>query len=133
MLMKSRIIERNMFYGAKGDIFEVASILRKNMTLAELVLWKKLKDRNLFKAKFRRQHPINIFIVDFYCHECKLAIEIDGEIHKNIDIKNYDTRRVSELEKYGIRILRFTNNQVLFNIEAVITNILNELNVLASF
>ena len=112
-----------MFFGAKRDIFEIAKYLRKNMTRTELILWKKLKDRNLFKFKFRRQHPIDIFIVDFYCHELKLVIEVDGEIH-NIDSKDYDLGRESDLNRFGITVLRFTNDQVIYNINSVISTIL---------
>ena len=88
--MGVRFIERNMFYREKGDIFEVAKMLRKNMTKAELILWKRLKNRDLYKYKFRRQHPVDIFIIDFYCHEIKLAVEIDGDFHSDPDIKNND-------------------------------------------
>jgi len=58
-----------MFYGANSGTLRAAAILRESMTLSERALWKKLKDRKIFKAKFRRQHPVAIFIVDFYCHE----------------------------------------------------------------
>jgi len=68
-----------MFYGASKNTFEKASLLRSNMTETEKILWEKLGNRTVFKVKFRR-HPIGIFIVDFYCHELKLAIEIDGGI-----------------------------------------------------
>ena len=60
--------------------------LSENMTQSEMILWKELRNRKEIKAKFRRQHPIDIFIVDFYCHEFELAIEIDGEIHLNPEI-----------------------------------------------
>lgn len=121
--MNSRVIQRNMFYGAKGDIFENAKYLRKNMTRSELILWKKLRNRDLFNFKFRRQHPIDIFIVDFYCHELKLVIEVDGEIH-NVDNKDYDLGRESELNRYGITVLRFTNAQVIYNLNSVLSTIL---------
>jgi very-short-patch-repair endonuclease len=125
--MGSKVIERNMFYGASQNIFEKATALRKNMTLAELVLWKKLKDRKLFKTKFRRQHPVNIFIVDFYCHEYKLAVEIDGEIHFNKEANEYDSDRTNDLNKLGIKVLRFSNDQIIFNIDSVIIKILEEI------
>jgi very-short-patch-repair endonuclease len=127
--MKSRVIERNMFYGAKGDIFNAAVILRKNMTLAELILWKKLKDKNLFKIKFRRQHPIGKFIVDFYCHALKLVIEVDGEIH-SLDRKDYDLGREADLKKLGISILRFKNDQVIYNMEYVLSILKSKINEL---
>ncbi len=123
----SDLVHRSLFYGAKGEIFEAAANLRKNMTLSELILWRKLKDRNLLKVKFRRQHPISRYIVDFYCHEKKLVIEIDGEIHSDAEIKKYDLERSAELERYGIRLLRFSNHQVQFNIDFVLSKILMEL------
>jgi len=96
--MKSRVIERNMFYGAGRNTFEKAHCLRRNMTEAERVLWNVLKNRRLFKVRFRRQHPIDIFIVDFYCHELKLAIEIDGGIHLNETVAEYDDGRTHDIE-----------------------------------
>jgi len=120
-----------MFYGANQSLFETAKGLRKNMTLAELILWKKLKDRKLFKVKFRRQHPIDIFIADFYCHEYKLVIEIDGEIHLENEKKEYDLGRTVEMEKFGIRIIRFTNDQILFNMDNVINEIYKAITELA--
>ena len=125
--MRSRVIESNMFYGASPNIFEKATALRKNMTLAELILWKKLRDRKLFKTKFRRQHPVSIFIVDFYCHEYKLAVEIDGEIHLNEEANEYDSDRTNHLNKFGIKVLRFSNDQIIFNIDSVIIKILEEI------
>jgi very-short-patch-repair endonuclease len=125
--MGSKVFENNMFYGASPNIFEKATALRKNMTLAELILWKKLKDRKLFKSKFRRQHPVNIFVVDFYCHEYKLAVEIDGEIHLNKEANEYDSERTNNLNKFGIKVLRFSNYQIIFNIDSVIIKILEEI------
>jgi very-short-patch-repair endonuclease len=101
-----------MFYGANHNVFEKASELRKNMTDAEKNLWDELKNRKIFKTKFRRQHPIDIFNVDFYSHEFKLAIEIDGEIHLEKKVIDHDDGRTHDLEKLGIKILRFTNDQV---------------------
>lgn len=114
-----------MFYGANRNIFEKASILRNNMTDAEKIMWNELKNRQIFKAKFRRQHPISIFIVDFYCHEFKLAIEIDGEIHLGKEIIEYVDGRTHDIEKLGIRILRFTNDQVFNSFDEVLQEILN--------
>jgi very-short-patch-repair endonuclease len=122
--MRSRVIERNMFYGASRNTFEKARLLRKNMTLAEKLLWSELKNRKHFKARFKRQHPIDLFIVDFYCHEFKLAIELDGEIHLEEDINEYDIGRTADLEKFGITILRFTNNQIFTELEFVLQEIL---------
>jgi very-short-patch-repair endonuclease len=93
-------------------------------------MWDKLKNRNVFKARFRRQHPIGIFIVDFYCHEYKLAIEIDGEIHLKSEVIEYDDGRGYDIEKFGIKILRFTNNEVFTDLEKIIKEILKTIAVL---
>jgi very-short-patch-repair endonuclease len=100
------------------------------MTKAEEIIWDKLKDRNVFNARFRRQHPIGIFIVDFYCHEYKLAIEIDGEIHLKNEVIEYDDGRSHDIEKLGIKILRFTNNEVFTDLKKVIDEILKTIAVL---
>ena len=73
----------SMFYNAKPHIFEKAKVLRKNMTDAEIKLWKQLKGKKLLGLRFRPQHPIDIFIADFYCHQAKLVAEIGGRIHKS--------------------------------------------------
>jgi len=121
--MSRSILKKPMFYGADAETFESASILRREMTLPERILWKRLRNRNLFKVKFRRQHPIDIFIVDFYCHELKLVIEVDGEVHNDRDIAEYDLGRSAELEKYGIKILRFSNDQIFTDITLVLNKI----------
>ncbi len=112
-----------MFYGAKPDIFEKAAILREHMTPAESIIWEKLNDRKLFKRKFRRQHPIDIFIVDFYCHPLLLIIEIDGGYHLNSDQKEYDLGRASELENWNLKIIRYTNDEVLHSTRIVLKKI----------
>jgi very-short-patch-repair endonuclease len=72
---------------------------------------------------FRRQHPIDIFIVDFYCHELKLVIEVDGGIHTEIKVAEYDKGREAEIERFGLKIIRFTNHEVFNNIEIVIKKV----------
>lgn len=100
-----------------------ASVLRKNTTMAEKVLWKKLKDRNLFHVKFRRQHPIERYIVDFYCHELKLVIEVDGEIHGHREHCEYDMSRQSALENLGLTVIRFSNHEIIFEMATVLNRI----------
>ena len=117
----------SMFYGAKPQIFEKATLLRNNMTPAEKLLWDKLKDRNLFAYKFRRQHPVDIFIVDFYCHPVKLVIEVDGEYHLNKEHAEYDIGRNAEIESWGLKILRFTNSDVLKTLGRVMSDIQEEI------
>jgi very-short-patch-repair endonuclease len=74
-------IKKSMYYGAKPETFEAARILRENMTLFEKLLWERLKLKQICGVRFRRQHPIDFFIADFYCHEARLVVEIDGEMH----------------------------------------------------
>jgi very-short-patch-repair endonuclease len=116
-----------MFYGANASTQRAAHILRRNITKAEAVLWNKLRDRKVFNTKFRRQHPIHIFIVDFYCHEYKLVIEVDGEIHNDEDSSQYDLGRTEILNKFGLQVIRFSNDQVLYNLESVTSKILIEI------
>jgi very-short-patch-repair endonuclease len=73
--------------------------------------------------KFRRQHPIHHYVADFYCHEKKLIIEVDGGIHKYKEIREHDKNRSSELERLGIRVIRVTNEQVLNSLRDVIQQI----------
>jgi len=121
--MKTDFYNRSMFYGADAKTLRAASFLRKNMTLAELILWKKLKEKGLINTKFRRQHAISNYIVDFYCHEHKFVIEVDGEIHDNIENQEYDLSRTSEIKEFGIKIIRFTNDEVIFHLDEVIKKI----------
>ena len=116
--------EKPMYYGAKPVTFEAARILRKNMTIYETMLWKRLKQKQIGRVRFRRQHPISFFIADFYSHEARLVIEIDGEIH--IQQKDYDNGRSAEMEKYHIKVIRFTNSEVENKIDDVISIIENE-------
>ena len=125
--MKKQIIERTMFYGAKPNIFEKAKALRNNMTAGEQKLWDELKVNKIKGYRFKAQHPISKYIADFYCHKAKLVIEIDGNIHDNEDIKERDEGRTFEIENFGLKVIRFTNNHVLNNIEEVINEIKNNL------
>ena len=113
----------SMYYGANQNIQEKAKILRKNETRAEALLWGKLKNKQLLGYKFRRQHPIFTFIADFYCHKAKLVIELDGSIHDLPEVKEKDDGRTFEIEKFEIRILRFTNQEIYANIDSVIAEI----------
>ncbi len=112
----------SMFKGAPPESFVKAEILRKNMTDAEKNLWNKLKD-NFCGNKFRRQHPIHIFIVDFYCHQLKLVIEIDGGYHDSSDQKIRDKERSELLEFQDLNILRFSNQDVQNDLEKVLQKI----------
>jgi cyclase len=112
-------MEQNMFFGASRFIFENAKALRKNMTDAEQILWGYLKAKpNGFK--FRRQHPLGIYIADFYCHKLKLVIELDGSVHDNEEVKKNDVLRQKLIEEDGLNVIRFTNKEVMNNIQNVL-------------
>jgi len=98
-----------------------ARALRQRLTDAERKLWHHLRDRQLGGWKFRRQHPVGPFIVDFICLEKKVVIEVDGGQHAENEEK--DTQRSAYLEKMGYRIVRFWNNEVLLETEAVLNTI----------
>ena len=115
-----RTPQPSMFYNAKPDIFEKAKALRENMTDAELQLWSRINNNQL-GVRFKPQHPIDIFIVDFYCHQHKLVIEIDGDVHKFQ--QEYDMGRTAELERFDLKVIRFTNDEVINNIDKVINKI----------
>ena len=107
-----------MYYNAKTSIIEAARLLRENMTRTEEILWERICGKKICGLRFRRQHPIDIFIADFYCHKVRLVVEIDGGIHS---IQNdYDIGRSAEMEKYGIMVIRFANEEVEYDIEKVI-------------
>lgn len=108
-----------MFYNAKPHIFEKAKILRNNMTEAEQKLWEILRNKKMLEYRFKPQHPIDIFIADFYCHALKLVIEVDGGIHKNTDQREYDFGREKELNNWGIKVIRFSNDEIANDINIV--------------
>ncbi len=114
-------LDKTMYFRTKPDTLEAARILRENMTNYEKLIWERLKGKQICGLRFRRQHPIDIFIVDFFCHEVRLVVEIDGEIHDQQE--EYDDGRSAEMEKFGIRVIRFTNSEVEKNIEVVINKI----------
>ncbi len=97
--------------------------LSREATDAEQLIWKLLRNRGVHDAKFRRQHPIAGYILDFYCHEAKLAIELDGSGHLEDGQAKYDDERTRILNEQGIRVLRFWNSDVLKNTESVLNEI----------
>jgi len=99
--------------------------LRQNQTEAEEFLWQILRNRQLNNLKFRRQHPLRVgFILDFYCAEAKLGIELDGGYHNTAEQQEYDKARTESINEYGINIIRFTNEEVLEDTENVLKKIL---------
>lgn len=113
---------KGMHNDAKPIVFVTAKKLRWNPTKTEMLLWDCLKEKQL-GVKFRRQHPINNFVLDFYCHAHKLSIEIDGEYHNTEEQIAKDKERTSMISQLGIMELRFTNNEVETAIENVLKKI----------
>jgi len=115
--------KENFYFGASEEIIKRARLLRKNMTKAEEYLWYHLRKKQLEGLRFRRQHPIGRFIVDFYCHPAKLVIEIDGGVHLDNIQRERDENRTYELQRFGLTIIRFDNQMVLTNIQIVLKDI----------
>ena len=112
-----------LYYGASIEIFMRAEVLRHHLTEAEKLLWTRLKYNQISGFKFRRQHPINKFIVDFYCHKAKLVIELDGEVHEQKEVAERDEGREYILKGFGLEVLRFTNKEILIDLENVLSQI----------
>jgi very-short-patch-repair endonuclease len=129
--MKNKLAfkKEGMFNEANPLVFELAKDLRRNMTDAEIILWNCLKT-GINGLKFRRQHPIGIYIADFYCHKLKLIIEVDGSIHNKKEVKDYDVKRENDLKSWGYNITRFLNNHFLKDRESVLVQITSTVDIL---
>jgi very-short-patch-repair endonuclease len=108
------------YYGASPCLLRFAHTLRRSMTCSEKIVWEYLRNRKLHGFKFRRQHPINVFIVDFFCYELQLAVELDGSVHNSTYQKERDIERTKVLKGLGITVIRFTNDEVENNTERVL-------------
>jgi very-short-patch-repair endonuclease len=108
-----------VYYNPK--LKELARENRNNPTLAEKMLWKQLKGKKLKGYDFHRQKPVENFIADFYCYALRMIIEVDGSSHN--EKRNYDEIRQRRLEELGFTVLRFTNDDVLNNLEGVIKSL----------
>ncbi len=97
--------------------------LRNNMTNAEKLLWERIRNRQVRKKRFLRQYSVLKYVIDFYCPEIKLAIEVDGDIHISEESIEYDKNIQTEIENYGIKFLRIKNEEVFANIHNVILKI----------
>lgn len=111
---------------AHPQIFQNADELRKNMTKAEKMLWEKLRKKRLDGFRFRNQHPISRYVLDFYCFKAKLGIEIDGKHHNDEIQRFYDDDRTENLEELGVKVIRFSNEEVINDLEGVLTRIQRE-------
>src|ERR1039458_2331373 len=97
--------------------------LRGRATDAERLLWRLLRSRQFLDLKFRRQHPVGPYIVDFYCAHRRLAVELDGGQHFTLEGQAYDRRRTAYLARRGIRVLRFTNRELFENTDGVLEGV----------
>lgn len=97
--------------------------LRNSMPNAEKMLWESLRRRQIVNKRFLRQYGVGRYVIDFYCPEIKLALEIDGNTHDSEDEKKYDKNRQSEIENFGIQFLRIKNDDIFGRIEDVIKKI----------
>lgn len=118
-----------MWKGAPAHHFLLAKQLRKRMIPAEILMWDKLKNKQFKGYKFRRQHPIHHFIVDFYCHALKLIIEIDGKYHDSEEQKKEDLNRTELLQFQGLIEIRFSNEEVIHNIDLVLKKLEEAINL----
>lgn len=123
MSNKNPFHDESMWKGASPIIFSRAKRLRENMTVTEIILWEELKKKKLLGYKFRRQHPISNYIVDFYCHKLKLVIEVDGGYHNHFKQRELDKKRTEIIEFQGLKVIRFTNEEIAENLSTVIKEI----------
>jgi len=114
-----------MHLNAKPSTFRNARKLRSDMTSAETILWSALKNRQVGGFKFRRQHAISRYVLDFYCHKVKFGIELDGPYHLEKSQQFYDTDRTQNLALFNIEIIRFENIEVIESISKAL-NIIKE-------
>lgn len=113
----------NLHKEAIGKLYQYGRELRQELTEAEKLLWVELRNKKLNGLKFRRQHPIDRFITDFYCHEKKLVIELDGNVHDKKVNKEYDEARTAMLAGLNVIVLRFDNEEVINDVQGVLKKI----------
>ncbi len=111
----------------RTDVKQRRRNLRNKMSDAEVRLWAKLKSRQLLGRRFLRQYSVGQYIVDFYCPQLKLGIELDGDSHFRDGAKQYDTSRQEFIETIGIRIVRYLNTDVYDNMDGLLENLVVEM------
>ncbi|OWK73817.1 hypothetical protein CBW16_08365 [Flavobacteriaceae bacterium JJC] len=114
-----------MWKGAPQESFEKARVLRSTATSSEKLLWDYLRNKRLGGLKFRRQHPVSLYIADFYCHELRLIIELDGDYHFSAEQQQKDIERTEILNSNGLHVVRFTNEEVQNDLNRVLQSIKN--------
>ena len=122
MRAKGPSIKAASFYEGRGP--QLPRKLRADQTFAEQTLWRHIRNRAISGAKFRRQQAVGPYVLDFYCHEHALVVEVDGSQHFEEPVASEDEARTRWLEAAGLRVLRFTNREVLTETEAVLETIL---------
>ena len=108
----------------KNSLVDRAKAMRKTALPAEVLLWNKIRSKQISGFKFRRQQPLDNFIVDFFCAQARLVIELDGESHQGEQKQKADIKRQNYLEDQGFKVLRFTNEDVYKNLNGVLEEIL---------
>lgn len=111
----------------KAESKKTRKYLRKNSTRAENILWQELRGKKLIDTKFKRQFAVDKYILDFYCPEIKLAIELDGEIHNDRYVTANDKVRTTFLNSYGIKVIRFKNEEIFESVERVLEKLKEEI------
>jgi very-short-patch-repair endonuclease len=119
------------FYRDK-ELVRRARVLRNNMTRAEIILWSRLRSRQINGYKFRRQQPLYVYVVDFYCPELKLIIEVDGEVHSLNENPKYDLKRDNFLKTNGYNIMRLSNLEVETELDSTVNKIILYINEILS-
>ncbi len=109
------------------ELKERSRQLRENMTPAERVLWARIRSRQIRGLQFHRQKPVGEYIVDFYCHRAMVVIEIDGSQHSSREVAEADKARDEYMAGLGLKVLRFTNDEVLKDIDGVAERITQSL------
>ncbi|HTE32798.1 MAG TPA: endonuclease domain-containing protein [Chryseolinea sp.] len=115
--------DKELHFGASPKLFQYARINRRPLTPSERKLWNCIRSGRLKGFKFRRQHPVADYIVDFFCLQCKLALEIDGGYHRDLEQIKYDNDRNRVLAEFGIRTIRFTNTEIDEDLPMVVREI----------
>ena len=122
-------MKSHIHFGASKRIFINAKALRNSETFAEKLLWSRLRNNQL-QYHFRRQHPLSNYVVDFYCEALKLVIEVDGSIHTDPIVAIEDKSKEESLVSYGLEVIRFTNDAVIKDVDAVVQLIRNKISMI---
>jgi very-short-patch-repair endonuclease len=117
------LYNENLHKNANPKLYEYGRALRQETTQAEELLWERIRNKKLDGLKFRRQHPLLNYIADFYCHEKKLVLEVDGSIHTKEANTESDKGRTYALGESGIAVIRFWNSEIVYSIEDVLLRI----------